>query len=219
MLTNSGSDFIAWEDLPTDLLRSLSNSTQADLAKTFPQDWPTIQHTFADAFFGYGRDMLIGAPTDGRMYASILPALVATFSRGNVTINSTDPLAQPVISPNFLNDVRDQEIAVAAFKRARQIANTTAFRTIIAGDETFPGANVTSDADILEVIRQSATPIWHASGTCKMGAPNDTLAVVDSQARVRGVQGLRVVDASAFPFLVPCHPSATVCEYWTPPEF
>ena len=71
---------------------------------------------------------------------------------------------------------------------------------------------MTTDADILSIIMQSAAPIWHACATNKMGKISDPMAVLDSQARVRGVQGLRVVDASAFPFLVPCHPTATVCK-------
>ena len=211
MLTNSGSDFVAWENLPDTLRSTLSAETQAGLLE-FPQDWPEVQYTFADAYAGLGQDSLIGAPTDGRMYVSILPALVATFSRGNVTINSTDTATNPVINPNFLNDPRDQDVAVAAYKRARQMANTTAFQQIISGPEAFPGANVTTDAQILSVIQQSAAPIWHAAATNKMGNDTDSMAVLDSQARVRGVQRLRVVDASAFPFLVPCHPSATVCK-------
>ena len=212
MLTNSGSDFVAWENLPDALRSSLRPETRAGLEQ-YPPDWPELQYTFADAYYGYGRDSNIGAPTDGRMYISILPALVATLSRGNVTINSTDTTTNPVISPNLLNDPRDKDVAVAAFKRARQIANTKAFQTIINGPEAFPGVNVTTDAEILSIVMQSAAPIWHACATNKMGKISDPMAVLDSQARVRGVQGLRVVDASAFPFLVPCHPSATVCKF------
>ena len=212
MLTNSGSDILAWENLPDDLRSILTSETRSGL-EGYPPDWPEVQYTFANAYYGYGRDSLTGAPTDGRMYVSILPALVATFSRGNVTIKSRDTATNPVINPSLLNDPRDRDVAVAAFKRARQMANTTVFQQIILGSEAFPGANVTSDADIISVIMQSAAPIWHASGTNKMGNDNDPMAVLNSKARVRGVQGLRVIDASAFPFLVPCHPSATVCEF------
>ena len=158
--------------------------------------------------------MLFGAPTDGRQYASILPTLVATFSRGNVTINSTDTSVNPLISPNLLSDPRDQEIAVAAFKRARQIFATKALSKIITGPEAFPGPAVSSDEEIFAVIMRTASPIWHASGTCKMGLANDTMAVVDAQAKVIGVTSLRVVDASAFPLLVPCHLQATVCKFF-----
>jgi len=69
---------------------------------------------------------------------------------------------------------------------------------------------VTSDKDILTYIQKSLMTIYHAAGTCKMGTSNDPMAVLDSQARVRGVQHLRVVDASSFPFLPPGHPQSTV---------
>ena len=78
------------------------------------------------------------------------------------------------------------------------------------GEEYLPGPNVTSDEQIVEYMRESAFTLYHASATCKMGRSNDSMAVVDSQARVYGVQGLRVVAASAFPFLPPGHPQATV---------
>jgi choline dehydrogenase len=212
-LTNPGSDFLAWENLPADLLKTLSPKTRNDLSTQFPKDWPHLQHTFADAYFGTGQDMLIEAPSDGRQYASILPTIVVTFSRGNVTIKSSNTADNPIISPNLLSDPRDQEIAVAAFKRARQIANTKAMKKIITGPEVFPGPAVATDAQILTYIKNTATPIWHASSTCKMGKSTDKYAVVDAQARVFGVSGLRVVDASAFPFLVPNHPQGTVCEH------
>lgn len=81
---------------------------------------------------------------------------------------------------------------------------------ILAGPETWPGANVTSDADILAAIQVQTGTFYHASGTCKMGVANDSMAVVDSKARVFGVQNLRVVDLSAVPFLPPGQPQATV---------
>lgn len=83
---------------------------------------------------------------------------------------------------------------------------------IIIGDEYDPGIQYKTDAQILEVIRNSVMTIFHASCTCKMGVKNDTMAVVDSRARVFGVDKLRVVDVSAFPILVPGHPQSSVCK-------
>ena len=80
------------------------------------------------------------------------------------------------------------------------------------GPEYFPGANVSTDAEILHLIRQSFNALSHPTSTCKMGKSNDTEAVVDPQGRVYGVKGLRVVDASSFPFLPPGLPMGTVCE-------
>ena len=146
-------------------------------------------------------------------YAALLTSMVAPFSRGNVTINSTDTADNPVISPNWLLDPRDQEIAIAALKRARQIMSTSSIAPIIIGKEAFPGTNVSSNAEILSAIRNDGSTVYHASATNAMGSINDTMAVVDSQCRVIGVENLRVVDASAFPFLPPGHPQATVCKY------
>lgn len=90
---------------------------------------------------------------------------------------------------------------------------TPAIRSILIGPEYFPGVEYQSDAEILEVIKNTLMTIYHASCTCKMGTRNDSMAVVDHRARVFGVSGLRVVDASAFPFLPPGHPQSVVCKY------
>ena len=195
--------YLAFEKLPAG---ALSASTRAALDAEFGPDWPDVEYVPFD-------NDLVSLPTDGRNYASSLAALVAPFSRGNVTIASNDTLVNPVVNPNFLLDVRDQEVAVAAFKRARQIFATAPLKSIVnRGVEFSPGANITSDADIFQVIMETASTISHAAGTCAMGMNNDTSAVIDSHARVIGVQGLRVVDASSFPFLPPGHPQGTVCE-------
>ena len=137
-------------------------------------------------------------------------ALVAPLSRGNVTINSSDTNVLPLVNPNWLSSLTDQEVAVAAFKRAREFAATPAMQKTIIGEEAFPGPQVESDEGLLELIKESFNTVYHASATCKMGKLEDEMAVVDSQAKVIGVEGLRVVDASAFPFLPPGHPMATV---------
>lgn len=117
----------------------------------------------------------------------------------------------PVIDPNWLSDPTDQDLAVQSFKRSRQIWSVLEQEGLTVGNvETLPGFNVTSDEDILSYIQRSFMTIYHAAGTCKMGNASDELAVVDSRARVYGLQNLRVVDASAFPFLPPGHPQSTV---------
>lgn len=206
ILTNSGGDFLAFEKLPNG---SISPSTRRDLDDTFGPDWPDVEYLEIDAYFG---DQLLPRPasTIGGNFAAILPGLTAPFSRGNVTIASNDTSVLPVISPNWLLDPRDREVLIAAFRRARRIWNSRSLQDVVTGPEAFPGANVTSDSDILDAIQRSAQTIWHASGTNKMGRENDEMAVVDSRARVIGLQGLRVVDASAFPFLPPGQPQSMV---------
>lgn len=213
MLTNTASDFLGWEKLPANLRANLKNATLEGLSN-FPSDWPELELTFPDGYAGTLLDFLTDSPLDGKNYGSIAVGLVAPFSRGNVTINSTDTANNPVINPNLLGDPRDQDFAVQAFKRARQIFQTKALQTIVIGPEAYPGPNVTADADILDVLMQSSNTIYHASATNAMGKANDTNAVVDSSARVIGVTGLRVVDASAFPFLPPGHPISIVCKYY-----
>ena len=206
ILTNPGADFVAFEKLPPG---SVSNCTRKALDSTFGSDWPDVE------LLPFDND-LVSLPPDTRNYVTSLIGLVAPFSRGNVTINSTDTTQNPIISPNWLTDPRDLEVAVAAFKRAREVFSQSSIKGIInGGAEVFPGANITSDADILQVIMETATTISHAAGTCAMGQTTDPMAVVDTQARVIGVTGLRVVDASAFPFLPPGHPQGTVCK-WKP---
>lgn len=90
--------------------------------------------------------------------------MAATVSLGNVTISSADPHAAPVISPNWLHDKTDQEVAIAAFKRAREQAKESG---ITVGGEVFPGTAVVSDSQILDAIKASLGPTFHASGTCK----------------------------------------------------
>jgi choline dehydrogenase len=134
--------------------------------------------------------------------------MLSPFSRGNLTISSADMAVHPVINPNWLTDSRDKDQAIAAFKRMRQI--WTQMSEVTIGDEYMPGSEVQSDEAILEWIQKDAITIWHASSTCKMGSKGDPLAVVDSKARVYGLQGLRVVDASAFLFLTPGHPQSGI---------
>lgn len=211
MFTNTASEFLGWEKIPASLRANLSEATSNALAE-FPADWPEIELIFLDAYAGYQRDFLTGAPLDNKMYASVSSGLSAPLSRGNVTINSTDTSDNPVVNLNLLSDPRDQEVAVQAFKRAREVFATKAMQPIVIGEEAFPGTNITTDEEILDLIKQSALTIYHASATNAMGKRSDPNAVIDSEAKVIGVHGLRVVDISAFPFLPPGHPQATVCK-------
>jgi choline dehydrogenase len=136
--------------------------------------------------------------------------LSALLLRGNVTITSPSISDPPAINLGWLIDPADAEVAVAAFKRCRQIWNAAPAVSIRVDPEIAPGAAVSTDADILNYIRQNVVPIWHARSACAMGNVRDRNAVVDSAAKVFGVTALRVVDISAFLFAVPGHPQASV---------
>jgi choline dehydrogenase len=120
-------------------------------------------------------------------------------SRGTVRIRSTDPLEAPAMQPNYLSAELDRRCAVAGIKLARALAATASLRPYVES-EYKPGENAKTDEELLEFARNFGATIFHPSGTCKMG--NDPMAVVDSQLRVRGVSGLRVVDCSIMPTLV-----------------
>lgn len=202
----SGPAYIGWERLPTNILK---NSTAKVLQDSFPDDWPHIEYLAENAFDGYNKDYATADPRDGFNYATISAALVAPLSVGDISIQSSSPTDAPLINPNWLTDEVDIEVSIAAFKRVRQVWRAMAGVTI--GEEYFPGeSEVNSDEMILEHIRESAIQLWHAAGTCKMGNLDDDMTVIDTKARVRGVQSLRVIDASSFPFLPPGHPVATV---------
>ncbi|KAL9050774.1 MAG: hypothetical protein Q9162_006425 [Coniocarpon cinnabarinum] len=215
LLTSGGADLVAFDHLPDELL---SSDTQNNLHTDFAADWPTVEMISIGAYAGTFADELADSPVDGKNYAGILAALVAPFSRGNVTISSNDTTINPVVNPNWLADARDQEVAVASYKYARQIYTSSTMKPVLLGSEVYPGTNVSTDLQILNEIKRVALQVYHAAGTNRMGLRNDTEAVVDSNAKVIGVNGLRVVDASAFPLLPPGHPQSTVCEFCNPPK-
>jgi choline dehydrogenase len=187
VLTNVGADFLAYQQLPGSLRKTLSNETLTSL-NSFSSDWPDIELLYYDFYTSNQQD-----------YAAANVGLVAPFSRGNVSISSNDTSDIPSIHLNCLEDDRDQEVIVAGWKRAQ---------------EAWQGTNYTTDQEILQLICENALTQYHASSTNKMGRSNDTLAVIDPHCQVYGVAGLRVVDGSSFPFIPPSHIHATVCEFF-----
>ena len=120
-------------------------------------------------------------------------------SVGEVTLRSADPLDAPAVDPNFLADPYDWKVSMAAFEKGRELLATSAFAPLIKR-EHLPGAQVRTDKEIRDYIRQWAKTDYHPVGTCKMG--HDDMAVVDTDLRVHGLSGLRVVDASIMPTLI-----------------
>ncbi|KAI7493953.1 alcohol oxidase [Hortaea werneckii] len=143
-------------------------------------------------------------------YATLAAALVAPLSRGNVKLASPYMWDLPLVDPAWLTNEADMELAVQAFCRGRQIWQVLVDMGVANQEEAYPGLNVSTDAEIRDYIAYSLSTVYHAACTCKMGKRSDTMAVVDSKACVYGVQGLRVVDASAFPILPPGHPQSTI---------
>jgi choline dehydrogenase-like flavoprotein len=128
-------------------------------------------------------------------------------SRGTIHAVSSDPMAAPSIRPNFLATEEDRRVMVEGMKIARHIVDQAPmdkYREM----ELAPGANCQTDDDWLEFARRDGQTIYHICGTCRMGI--DDKAVTDPQLRVRGIQGLRIVDASVMPTIVSGNTQAAV---------
>ena len=196
-LTGVGGDIIGFEKLPN--RTDLSPATRSELAK-YNDDFPEVE------YLGLAFNSGPANTTTENNYVYIAISLQTVSSRGYVNISSADTNDPPSFNPNLLATKEDQELAVQAVKRARDIANGSGVKVSEAG----PGDAIQSDADILAWIKNHAVVGDHASSTCAMGKKDDPMAVLDSKARVYGVSGLRVVDASSLPFLPPGHPYSTV---------
>jgi choline dehydrogenase len=124
-------------------------------------------------------------------------------SRGSLHLASRDPAQKVRIEAGYLSDAEgfDLKVMLEAVSLSRRVLAQPAFDAF-RGEELFPGAQVTDTAALVDFIRRKAESIYHPVGTCRMGAADDDDAVVDPQLRVRGVEGLRVVDASVMPRLV-----------------
>jgi choline dehydrogenase len=119
-------------------------------------------------------------------------------SRGSVHITSVDPEAPPAIQPNYLSTEEDRKVAVESLRLTRKIVESNALKPFTP-EEYKPGIQYQSDEELVKAAGDIGTTIFHPVGTCKMGRPDDPMAVLDSQLRVRGIHHLRVVDASAMP--------------------
>lgn len=207
-LSHSGTDYVAWEKIPKNLLSEEATAVLSQL----PDSFPNMEYMSMDAYYGdYASPMFIGAPKDGYNYVTLLVAPMALQSRGTVTIKSVDTADLPIVDPNWLTDPIDQGIAVAGFKRARELFSTKVIKAVLADpQEHSPGPAVETDEQILDAIQKTLSTLFHASTTCRMGKIDDPNAVVDTSCKVIGVSGLRIVDTSSFAMLPSGHPQALV---------
>jgi len=119
-------------------------------------------------------------------------------SRGEILLKSADAFTYPAIHPNYLATELDRATQVAGVRFSRNIASAARLAEVI-DSEYAPGSHLQSDEELLEAVRRTSTTIYHPVGTCKMG--HDDMSVVDDRLRLRGISGLRVVDASIMPTL------------------
>ena len=156
-------------------------------------EWPDIQYHFLPAAMSYdGRKAFSGHGFQVHVGPNTPKA------RGSVNVICPDPRAKPKIRFNYMDNEGDRETFRRCVPLTREIIGQPALDSF-RGREIQPGPNVQSDVEIDAWLRANAESAYHPTGTCKMGADNDDMAVLDPNCRVRGLEGLRVVDSSIFP--------------------
>ncbi|MEQ8671724.1 MAG: choline dehydrogenase [Aggregatilineales bacterium] len=162
--------------------------TRADLPA------PDIQfHFFPGAFEDHGKKAVEGYGGHG---FSLGATLLRPESRGEIRLKSANSFTAPAIRANYFAAEEDVEGMLIGLKKVREIIHSSAF-SAYSGPEYLPGSGVQSDEALVNYMRERSETLYHPVGTCKMGT--DSMAVVDPQLRVHGIEGLRVVDASVMP--------------------
>ncbi len=201
---NTARAIMEWRSTRTGMLTS--NFAEAGgFIKSAPEEAiPDLQlHFVVGKLVDHGRKTVLGHGYSCHV------CLLRPKSRGTLRLAGPDPQAAPLIDPAFLQDPDDTARLVRGFKRVREILQQPALARH-GGTESATSSGARSDEQIEQFIRQHADTIYHPVGTCRMGPESDPLAVVDAQLRVRGVQSLRVIDASVMPQVVGGNTNAPV---------
>jgi choline dehydrogenase-like flavoprotein len=145
-------------------------------------------------------------PSEHLSYSTLAGFLLNSQVRGEVTLQSSDPNLPLKFDPKFLSHPFDRRVAIEILRDMLEVTNNTAFAKDTVAPIAVPKSD--SDKDLLEYWQQTLNSSWHMTGTAKMGKPEDTDTVVDSQFRVVGIEGLRVADMSVLPILPNGHTQA-----------
>ncbi len=159
-------------------------------------------------FFPLGVSSETFAPYPGESF-QIHCTAEESHARGQMVLQSADPAAAPVLQFNYLSDARDLERFRRGIALVRELVRAAPFAPF-AGAELEPGDAVQTEAAMDDYIRQKTNTAYHISCTCRMGGADDPMAVVDPELRVRGIDGLRVADASVMPVVVTSNLNASV---------
>ncbi len=192
----------------------VTTSTQWWEIGLFATTQPGLNHS--DLMMHYGsvpfdmNTLRWGYPTTDNGFC-LTPNVTQGLSRGTVRLRSRDFRDRPKVDPRYFTDAEghDEAVMLAGIKLARKIGEQPALKEWIAR-ELAPGPDAVTDDDLLDYIHKTHNTVYHPAGTARMGAVDDPMAVLDPSLRVKGVAGLRVVDASAMPKLPVVNPNITV---------
>jgi choline dehydrogenase-like flavoprotein len=214
-MNHAGSYGISWRAMPRNLahvveyllLRSgpLANNVFESVA--FVKSLPDLNKPDVQLVFQPAKKLTPGFPFPLGHGFAISPVALYPQSRGRLTLASADPFAAPLIDSNLLGVAEDVDALVRAIRLIRRIFAARPFELYHA-TEAAPGAAAQSDADLIAYIRANSYTVHHPVSTCRMGS--DDNAVVDPELRVKGLEGLRVADASVFPAVVGGNTNAAV---------
>ncbi|KAJ8516164.1 hypothetical protein ONZ45_g6506 [Pleurotus djamor] len=197
-LVNTICNHIGWLRIP--------DNSSAWQGEPDPSAGPTSGHyelVFSNGFVGIIQD----TPDEGNFF-TIISNLVTPASRGSLTLRSSSPWDDPIIDPGFLTSPLDVRLYREAFKEVRRFISAPVFDGYIIGPYGEAGAS--TDDEIDAYIRKYTTSVWHPVGTASMSPVNSKEGVVNPDLAVKGVSGLRVVDASIMPYIVAAHPQAII---------
>ena len=201
---------VAWHALTYYLARRgpLTNgaSQATALARGLPDaPCPDLQIVFRPMSYVYDRSSRIAPDPIPRVTAGV--AYVRPKSRGRLLLKSADPRQTPAMRANYLAEKNDEEGLLAGVKWVRRIFETEPVKSQVLAEDS-PGDACRGDDDLRAFLHRTGTTFCHPSGTCKMG--QDAMSVVDERLRVRGVESLRVIDASIMPALPSAGPAPAV---------
>ncbi|KAG6834109.1 hypothetical protein H0H93_011853 [Arthromyces matolae] len=177
-------------------------------------DNSSIFNSFRDPASGrntphYGQYPLNGGPFSGGQYLTMLSLLVTPLSRGTVSLRTSNPFDQPLIDPRYMSSKFDLVAMIEAVRNSQRFIAAPAWRSYVlrpvAGQE-----NLDTDDQISQFILRNMRSGIHGVGTASMSSRNANYGVVDADFRVKGASGLRIVDASVFPFIPAAHTQAPV---------
>ncbi|MGZ0188256.1 MAG: GMC family oxidoreductase [Alphaproteobacteria bacterium] len=181
-------------------------ATAMGFAKTRPEfATPDVQFFMTPASFKSAADRVL----DSEPGMTVGPCQLRPESRGTIHVRSANPKTAPAIRPNLLSVKSDGDSFIEAIRIIRTIAEQPALKPHLSF-EMNPGPDCATDEEILDYVRQTGMTVYHPVGTAKMGPDGDSMAVVDSRLRVRGLQNLRVVDASIMPLIASGNTNAPV---------